>query len=378
MALGTSGIPGPSSRATIMMPFRPAFWARLSRISPVLAYSRMLRASSEMAVAITVKSLPSKPNRAARARPSWRAATMSAADRMGTVITDRPMSSPGPASSALGMRRAGVLQVVEVGEPLLEVEGGGDVLKGEAELDHGKGHLGLDSHDHGLGAPQPDHVGDGPQRANGEGIHHVKDGNVHDGSPGSIAAHLLHEVVTELEQVLIAEGRLNGSDEVVSLFEDRYPHGVGSGPRSFRCRRFSGHDHLVAEQAFGFLDTSLQVAHGVDLPKIHADGDQGLGDLGGETGHDDVRTHQPGGIHGLDQVVGHRSVYGRHARDVHHHDLRAVGPDAPEELLRELPRALGVDDTNDGQDEKAVANLEDGRGELANGLLLLADDALAL
>src|SRR5712692_6324540 len=154
MALGTSGIPGPSSRATIMMPFRPAFWAGLSRISPVLAYSRMLRASSEIAVAITVKSLPLKPKREASARPSWRAATMSAADRMGTVITtDRPMSSPGAASSPLGMRSAGLLHLIEVSEPLLEVEGGGNVLKGEAELDHRKGYFGLDSHDHRVCTP---------------------------------------------------------------------------------------------------------------------------------------------------------------------------------------------------------------------------------
>jgi len=41
-------------------------------------------------------------------------------------------------------------------------------------------------------------------------------------------------------------------------------------------------------------------------------------------------------------------------------------------------RALGIDDADDGQDEQALANLEDRGRQLTDRFLLLADDALAL
>ena len=83
----------------------------------------------------------------------------------------------------------------EEGQALFEVQGRGHVSQGQPELDHGEGHFGLDPHDHGLGAPQADHVGDGAQGPHGEGVHHVQDGDVDDGSPRSVAPDLLHEVV---------------------------------------------------------------------------------------------------------------------------------------------------------------------------------------
>src|SRR5262245_54359030 len=151
---------------------------------------------------------------------------------------------------------------------------------------------------------------------------------------------------------------------------------MGSGPRRLRSRDLAFEHHFVAEQALRLLDPSLEVAHRVDLSEVHADGDQGLGDLRRAPGADDVGPHEPARVHGLDEVVGHRDVHRGHPRDVHHHDLRPVGPDAAEELLGELSRALGIDDADDGQDEQPVPHLEHGRRELADGLLLLPDDAL--
>ena len=49
-----------------------------------------------------------------------------------------------------------------------------------------------------------------------------------------------------------------------------------------------------------------------------------------------------------------------------------------EQLLGQLARALRIDDADDRQDEQALADLEHRRRQLADRLLLLADDALAL
>src|SRR5262245_28741440 len=214
-------IPGPLSCARIMIPTRLPRRASASSISPSVAYSRMLRASSEIAVAITVWSLREKPRPAASSRPRWRADTMSAADAIRTTIS--------PADSARGcrslaMRTGGLRLPVEISQPLLEVEGRGDVAEGQAELDHREGDLRLDPHDDRLRSPQADHVGDGAQGPDREGVHDVEHGDVHDRGARAELAHLLRQVVAELQQVLVREGGLDRGDQVVALFEDRDAH----------------------------------------------------------------------------------------------------------------------------------------------------------
>src|SRR3989454_9941789 len=78
------------------------------------------------------------------------------------------------------------------------------------------------------------------------------------------------------------------------------------------------------------------------------------------------------------QVVGHVRVHRRDARDVDHDHLRAVRADGAEQLLGQLPRALRVDDADDRENQEPLAYLEHRGGQLPDGLLLLADDALAL
>src|SRR5262249_6439705 len=204
-------------------PVRPPFSTGLNRISPVLAYSRMLRASSEIAVAIRVRSPPAKPKRAARPRPIWRAITRSAADRIGTATPSRGMTSPRP-PTWLAMRAAGLRSLIEVREPFLQVECRGHVLEGETEPNHRECDLGLDAHAHGRSTAQPDHVGDSPQRSHREGVHDVEHRDVHDRPPGSVSPHLLYQVVPEMEKVLVAQGGLDGGDEVVALLEDGDAH----------------------------------------------------------------------------------------------------------------------------------------------------------
>src|SRR5579862_8764855 len=151
-----SGIPGPSSLATITMPHREPRWAAPIEIRPSFPYSMMFRASSEMAVAMSVRSDPEKPRRWARLRPSWRAATMSAAVRIRTST-----GAGGPTGlGSRATRAARLVRLVQVGEAFLEVEGGRDILECEAELDHGEGHFRLDADDDRLGSTKPKHVSD--------------------------------------------------------------------------------------------------------------------------------------------------------------------------------------------------------------------------
>src|SRR5436305_425586 len=168
MASVTSGMPGPSSRATTRRPcLLPAEVGRRT-ISPVPAYSRMLRPSSEMAVAITVWSLLAKPTRAASARPCWRAVTMSASQRMATRLSGTGERASVATAASLPFRPWG-----QPGQALFQVQGGCHALQVEAHLHHGEGHVGLDADDDRLGAAQPGHLGDAAQGTAGEGVETV-------------------------------------------------------------------------------------------------------------------------------------------------------------------------------------------------------------
>ena len=77
-------------------------------------------------------------------------------------------------------------------------------------------------------------------------------------------------------------------------------------------------------------------------------------------------------------MVCHSGVHRRHAGDVDDDHLRAVRADSPEQLLRQLARALRVDHADDRENQQPFADLQHRGGEFADCLLLLADDALAL
>src|SRR5829696_9847325 len=100
----------------------------------------MLRATSEIAVASSVRSVLENPSPAPIARASWRAVTTSASVRIATRT-----------SSATGVLLPVHLPAQER-EPLLEIQSRVHVLEVHPELDHREGHLGLDPHDHRLGA----------------------------------------------------------------------------------------------------------------------------------------------------------------------------------------------------------------------------------
>src|SRR5919204_1470427 len=261
----------------------------------------MLRATSEMAVTISVRSMLEKPSRADSSRPFSRAATTSA-----SVLTWTSTSS---------VTVGGLLELrIEKGQPLLEVQGGVHVLEAHSELDHGEGHLGLNPNNHRLCAAQSRHVSDRTQRPRRKRVHHVQRRDVHDDPARAEPAYLLDKVVLQLEDVTVAQGRLNRSDQVVTLLEDWDSHSALPPPRlaDLDCF-FLALRHLVAKQALRLLDASLEVADGVHLAQVHADRDQGLRDLRGEARDDHAGAHEARRLDRLDEVVRHRGVDRGHA-----------------------------------------------------------------
>src|SRR5262245_63597602 len=131
----------------------------------------MLRASSEMAVAIIVRLLSEKPRRWARARPRWRAATMSRSERIGTrdsSFTGTCLSTATHSSEEKDSRRRSLAKScrltvaaalgflpIQVGQTLLQVERRRDPFEGQAQLHHREGNFGLNADDDRLGAAQP-------------------------------------------------------------------------------------------------------------------------------------------------------------------------------------------------------------------------------
>src|SRR3954470_18878865 len=120
-------MPGPSSWAITSIPSRPlAPRTTRSSTSPRPAYAVMLRATSEMAVASSVRSVDVKPRSPPIERALCRAATTSAS----VVIATRKASL-----TVVGLLR----DRLEEGQALLEVQRRVHVLELHAELHHREG-----------------------------------------------------------------------------------------------------------------------------------------------------------------------------------------------------------------------------------------------
>src|SRR6185369_5740263 len=145
-------LPAPWSLETTQIPRLLPWVAAWRMISPVLAWSTMLRAISEIAAAIRVRSEPSKPNSIASARPFCRASTMSALELIATRV---------PSFSMFDL----LFGQIEVSQPFFKVEGSADAFQGQPQLHHGEGNIGLDADDDRFGATQFEHVRDGAEGA---------------------------------------------------------------------------------------------------------------------------------------------------------------------------------------------------------------------
>src|SRR5207245_8241048 len=171
------------------------------------AYNRMFRATSEIAVAMTVWSPRVKPWAAASSRPFSRAWTMSTSE----AITSRSSSPTSGALPGLGVQER---------QALFEIEGSRDPFERQAQLHHGERHFRLDADDHGFRPAQPRHVGDVAEGAHREGVHHVERRDVHDDPARAVLADARNEGLPQLRQVRIGERRLDRRDEIVSLLQD--------------------------------------------------------------------------------------------------------------------------------------------------------------
>src|ERR1700691_2561054 len=136
----------------MVIPATPFLVAGRSRISPLRAYLRMLRASSEMAVAISVWLVASKPRSVASSRPNLRASRKSAS----SLICTR---------DSLSTIRSPVRHRPQVGEALVEIQRGTDVQYAQPKLRHGHRDARLNPHDDCLNAAKTKHGGQAPQCA---------------------------------------------------------------------------------------------------------------------------------------------------------------------------------------------------------------------
>src|SRR5438045_8807448 len=122
----------------------------------------MLRASSDMAVAISVASPLEKPSSVARARPLCRAATISWSELMPTRI-----------SPALTVSLSVyVLEFLnQVCQTFLQIQCRRHVFQAQPQLHHRKGYFRLNPHNHPFRSPPLDHVRNLPHRPRGDLAH---------------------------------------------------------------------------------------------------------------------------------------------------------------------------------------------------------------
>src|SRR2546427_9087513 len=211
----------------------------------------MFRASSEIAVATTARSVEGKPHWDANPRPFWRAETMSASESIATRT-----------SSAMSANLiSGTLPLplsIKVGKTLFEIQRRRDPLEREPQLDHREGDLRLDPDDVGLRSTQPDHVRDVTQGPGRERVDNVERRDVHADAAGPDHTAPLGQRGAQLRQVLVRERGLDRRDQIRALLEDRNLHG-SSLPRLRGLRgRLPRQDDLVPQQPLGLFDAALR------------------------------------------------------------------------------------------------------------------------
>src|SRR2546425_1555883 len=175
----------------------------------------ILRATSDIAVAITVGRLPFSPISLAISRPASRAFTTSASELMSTLTS----------SASLTRLNSSRLEI-QLCKTLFEIQCGRNPFQCEAKLYHRECNFGLDADDHGLRPPQSDHVGESAQSLRSKGVHDVERCDVDNNAAGAEFPHAVRQFIPKLKEILIGESRLNGRDEVTALFEDRNSHPV--------------------------------------------------------------------------------------------------------------------------------------------------------
>ena len=178
----------------------------------------------------------------------------------------------------------------------------------------------------------------------------------------------LGQVLLQAQRDLVLHVDLDRDEEDVADLEDRNafhvsaPGAAGDAARSSRstCRSASASDRL-----------------GGDVAELDAERDDGLGDLRADAGDDALGAHQPGGHHGLQDVLGDLGVHRRDAGDVDDR-VRRAGVD--QRLQQPLHHHLGagrVQRADQRHRDDAVPELHHRGGQLEQLLGLVGDQLLA-
>ena len=116
---------------------------------------------------------------------------------------------------------------------------------------------------------------------------------------------------------------------------------------------------------------------GDDVREVDAEVDDRLRDLRPDAADDALGAHQARRRDGLQEMLRHQRVDGRHAGDVDDRDAGAGVDDLLEQALHHDLRPRAVERADQRQREDAVPELDDRRRELQHLLLLARDQLLA-
>lgn len=179
--------------------------------------------------------------------------------------------------------------MIQVREPLFQIEGGANAFQSQAKLNHRKSDLRLNTDNYGFRAAQTNHESNLSEGARGERIHDVHGGDIDDHRARTKAHDTLNEREAKMLQIGIRQRSLNGGDKKLALLKnwDFQMYLLPAGLSWLRHR----HD-FVSQKLFGLFNAALQIADGVHLSEIHTDSDEGLGNFRGKACDDNGRAEE--------------------------------------------------------------------------------------
>ena len=182
----------------------------------------------------------------------------------------------------------------------------------------------------------------------------------------------LGEVLLERERDLVLQVDLDRDQQDVADPEDRdaVHQRVPARPRRATTSDPAAAQRVAAARRPGVALVAMS-------PNSMPSATIGLGDLRADAGDDALGAHQPGGHHGLEEVLGDLGVDRRHAGDV---DDRVRGAGVDQGLQQLLHHDLGagrVQGADQRHGDDAVPQLDHRRGQLEQLLGLVGDHLLA-
>src|SRR5579883_2817798 len=321
----------------------------------------VLRAISLAAVTILVWSTRPNPNATARLRTAWRTRTTSSACRTGMTSL----------AATINPVLRSVDQAAYERKALVDIERGPHPRKAEAELDQGDGDRRLHADHDGHRVEDARHRGDIVQHSPDEGIDDFERRDVYHHAARMGLYDLAREVVLQLDRELVMHVDPDADQKAIRDLENR---------NLLQCL-FSG----VASRAIddGLADALQRQREGVshrrlrDDVELHAEMDEGLGDLRADAADDAVRAHEARGRDRLEQMLRHHRVDRGHARDVDDRDLGARADDPLQEALHHHLGPRAIQGADQGKGEDSFPELHHRGGQLQHLLALPNDHRVA-